>query len=97
LAGFGRGLIEADDEVVVVAHHTIGDELAKVGLREVVEQLDELVAVGWVVGERVIIGFGTGNLAEDVVVSISRFYFGAAISGHDGMDQEEEGRDCRTE
>jgi hypothetical protein len=86
LAGFGRGLIEADDEVVVVAHHTIGDELAKVGLREVVEQLDELVAVGGLVREGVVVGLGTGNLAEDVVVSISRFDFGAAVSGHDGRD-----------
>ena len=84
LAGFGRGLIEADHNVVVVAHHAVGDELAKVGLGKVVEQLDELVAVGWLVRERVVVGLRAGNLAEDVVESISRFDFGAAISGHGG-------------
>ena len=39
--------IEANDDVVVVAHDAVGDEVALVGLVEMVEELDELVAIGW--------------------------------------------------
>jgi hypothetical protein len=61
------GVFPSEYDVVVVAHHAVGDELAKVGLGKVVEQLGKFIAVRWVVGERVMVGFGSGNFAEDVV------------------------------
>ena len=44
-----------------------------------------------------IVGLRAGNLAEDVVEGVSRFNFGAAVSGHGGRGEQGDGEDCRTE
>jgi hypothetical protein len=66
----------------VVAHHTIGDELALIGLGEMVEELDEFIPLRGIVGEGVVVGFGAGDFAENVVEGVSGFDFGTAIPGH---------------
>ena len=82
LACFCGGFVEADDQVIVISHHAVGDELAVVSLGEMVEELDEFISLRGIGREGIVVGFGASYFAENVVEGVSGFDFGAAISGH---------------